>query len=137
MRKMNKKGFTLIELLAILVILSILMTMTVVGFRSFIVKGNNTYYDDLEKNVKTAVIDYYDDHRNLYPKRVGNSNSLENIHILLVSEKYMEKIVDAKGISCTKGKAIVIKKGANQYEYKICLRCPSYDKVIGDSSLGC
>lgn len=126
---MKENGFTLIELLAVLVILSILITITTVGFSSYVSGANNTYYKNLENTTRDAVMDFFADNRNYYPKQVGGVREIDIDD--LVRGKYLEEVVDAKGKKC-RATAKVEKKGANDYDYKLCIICPSHDKNIGD-----
>jgi len=126
---MKKNGFTLVELLTVLVILSILMMITIVGFTSYINRANQTYYKDLEETTKEAAMDFFSDHRNYYPKQAGDKREI-NIQDL-ISNKYLEQVVDDKKLPCS-GKVTVQKLGNNKYDYKVCLKCPSSSKDIGD-----
>jgi len=126
---MKKNGFTLIELLATLVILSIVITVSVIGFNTYIANTSQTYYKNLENTTRDAVIDFFADNRNFLPKQVGATRELDIQE--LINKNYLEQIVDTKKKKCT-GKAIVLKKEANQYDYKICITCPSRTDQVGD-----
>lgn len=126
---MKKNGFTLIELLATLVILSVVMTVVVVGFSSYINKSNRTYYKDLENTARQATMDFFSDHRNYFPKETGKTREI-NLQDL-INQHYLEQIVDANKQSCT-GTAKVTRRGSNQYDYKVCIKCPSRNDSIGD-----
>jgi type II secretion system protein G len=55
---MRKKGFTLIELLIVMLILSILITIAVVGFGSAVERAKKTAAAQMIQSIKTALEEY-------------------------------------------------------------------------------
>ena len=125
----RENGFTLIELLATVIILSILMTIAVTGYSAYVRSSNKTYYENLANTTKDTIIDFFADNRNYLPKQVGDTRQISVEDLVL--QNYLEQIVDVKNLPCT-GNGTVLKKGANSYDYKVCIQCPSYEGKIGD-----
>ena len=61
--KLNNKGFTLIELLAVVIILSILLTIMVPSVNYLIDKNKEDNYKQLEKSIISATKVYLSDNR--------------------------------------------------------------------------
>ena len=71
--KLNNKGFTLIELLAVIVILSILMSIMVPSVGNIIQKNKEDNYQSLKDSIISAAKIYISD--NSYQITIGNCNS--------------------------------------------------------------
>ena len=71
--KLNNKGFTLIELLAVIVILSILMSIMVPSVGNIIQKNKEDNYQSLKDSIISAAKIYISDNR--YQITIGNCNS--------------------------------------------------------------
>ncbi len=126
---MKKNGFTLIELLAVVVILSVVMTIAVVSVRGIIENTKKTYYQDLEKTTIDALITYFSDNRGKLPKVTGEKTSIDLAD--LVTEKYLEQLVDEKEKAC-RGTGYVRRIGTGKYDYHVCISCPSLSENVGD-----
>ena len=61
--KMNEKGFTLVEVLAVIVILSVIMSIMIPNVYHLIQKGKNDNYDALKNNIVIAAKNYVSDYR--------------------------------------------------------------------------
>lgn len=71
--KLNNKGFTLIELLAVIVILSILMSIMVPSVGNIIQKNKEDNYQILKDSIISAAKIYISNNR--YQIAIGNCNS--------------------------------------------------------------
>ena len=71
--KLNNKGFTLIELLAVIVILSILMSIMVPSVGNIMKKNKEDNYQNLKDSIISAAKIYISDNR--YQITIGNCNS--------------------------------------------------------------
>ena len=71
--KLNNKGFTLIELLAVIVILSILMSIMVPSVGNIIQKNKEDNYQSLKDSIISAAKIYISDNR--YQITIGTCNS--------------------------------------------------------------
>ena len=119
----NKKGFTLIELLAVILLVAILLWLSVPTVVKYMKKGTKAYYHSLESEIKTAGVDYLETYRSLLPQNIGHVKVIELDE--LVDNKYIDKVVDEKGNSCT-GKVTVEKIKTDSYDYYVCLKCGEY-----------
>lgn len=68
---MNNKGFTLIELLAVIILLSLVMSITAVSAVNIINSSKNKSYELLVKNIKIGAQEYFEECEN---KGVINSD---------------------------------------------------------------
>ena len=121
---MKNKGFTLIELLAVLIIVPILMTIAYPAVNSLIKQTSMKYYDDLEKNVRLAAIDFAADNRNFLPKGTGSYKRITLEQIIKYGE--LEQITDKNGNKCESGYVVIKKNDTANYEYTSCLVCGDY-----------
>lgn len=61
---MNNKGFTLIELLAVIILLSVVMSITAVSAVNMINTSKNKSYELLVKNIKIGAQEYFEECEN-------------------------------------------------------------------------
>ena len=119
---MKKKGFTLVELLLTIVIIALLGTVSIIGYRFVFSNAENKYYTAIENNMLLAGNDYFEDHREALP--IGNDYS-EVLLDDLVESKYIESIKDANGNICTSG-AVYVYRENDKYKYEACIKCGEY-----------
>lgn len=124
---MKEKGFTLIELLAVLLILPILLIIAYPAVNHFLEKTELQYYDNLEKNVRLAAIDFAQDNKNFLPSGIGSYRRISLEQIAKYSE--IEQITDKSGNKCEDGYVVIQKKDTADYEYTSCITCGNYKTV--------
>ena len=73
MKKRKKRGFTMVELLGVITILGIISLVCIPAVGGLLKKAGDSYYKGIEKNVKSAGIDYYTDNKNLLPSSNGET----------------------------------------------------------------
>lgn len=116
----KEKGYTLIEVLAVLVILSILLGIAIPAVAGYLKRGTRAYYNGIETDVLAAGRDYLLDYKSLYPREIGNATVVTLDE--LTENKYIDVPKDEDGNPCD-GTVTVVKKGTNNYEYHVCLKC--------------
>jgi len=121
---MNKQGFTLIELLTGLVILALVLTIAYPSIHNLLNDASNTYYEDLEKTIQLAAMDFIEDNRSFLPDKVGSVEKLTIDQIIEYQE--MEEIRDKNGKHCEEGYVLIEKMDTANYRYTSCLICDSY-----------
>lgn len=120
---MKRNGFTLIELLAVIMILGIILLIAVPAVDKYILRTEDTYYDNLEKTIRSTVIDYTADNRSFLPKNVGTILTVDKKE--LIDNKYIESVVDTSNNDC-EAHAVVQKITKVEYDYVVCLTCAKY-----------
>ena len=129
----NKLGFTLIELLSVIIVLSIVISLAVIG-QIKIKKGiTNSYYDNVKSSILLSANNYFNYNEN---NNFSNGNSAFKVTVQsLVDGKYMEKIVNQKGELCDLQNSYVLAylNESKNTEYVICLKCnDEYDNTDSD-----
>lgn len=71
----NKKGFTMVELLAVITIIGILSSVAVAGVTQYLNKAKKQDFAVLEKNMKTALDNYFIEHSGDVPA-IGGSKQI-------------------------------------------------------------
>lgn len=119
----KKNGFTLVELIAIILVLSIIMTISFTSLSKTIENSNNQKYDTLIKNIETACENYVNlpgIYRNV--DSVINSNGSYEVTINdLINASVIDEIpINPKNNKKMKnGKIIVTKNSNNELVYKV------------------
>lgn len=110
---MNKNGFTLIELIAVLVILSVVITITVTIVGPIISGSRDDLLENQKHNIEEAAKIYY-----LKEGNLDASNSCVNVSDL-ISKGYVEssEILNPKNNEPMNG-SVKITYSSNQYKYK-------------------
>lgn len=124
-RLKNNKGLTLIELLGVVVILGILTTVATGAISKLIDKSNENYYKNQKDNIALAAQSYLSDNRGFLPLKKGGTKEI--VLDDLTSNGYIKTVKDKNGETCTNAIVKVTRKGKNNYEYAVCLKCPNYD----------
>ena len=114
---MKKNGFTLVELLGVLVIFGIIISLVSISYARLDDATNKTYYNALKESILQASNDYYSYNDNLFL----NKDDLKKVTIKeLIDKKYIEKVVNQKGESCSLDESFVI---FSKNEIQVCLKC--------------
>ena len=95
----RKKGFSLVELLAVVVILGLLATISIVAISSLIDRAKQDKTDSLKKTVLMSAQTYIQNNKNLVPKIIGESKNIK-VSDLRAGNYLTEDIKNNKGESC-------------------------------------
>lgn len=129
MFKKNSKGFTMIEVITAIIIMGVLLMIAVPNVSKLMKQFRADYYSELEKTITASAKDFYTDNKIYRPDGLLKSSytSIDS----LIRNKYVEKLVDYKGKTCSLGETqsyvVVIYRGKDKYEYKTCIQCPGDD----------
>ncbi len=120
----TQKGFTLVELLAVILLLGLLITVVLVSANKLIKTSDKKYYQGQEKMMTLAAKEYFHDYRSYLPKTIKDTKKV--LLETLVTEKYIDKIVDTKQKDCDRSASYVLvtKKSTTDYLYQAILVCP-------------
>lgn len=119
----KKNGFTLVELIAIILVLSIIMTISFTSLSKTIENSNNQKYDTLIKNIETACENYVNlpgIYRNV-DSTINSNGSYEVTMNDLINASVIDEIpVNPKNNKKMKnGKIFVTKNSNNELVYKV------------------
>lgn len=119
---MNKKGFTLIELLAVIVLLSLIISLFIPNVIKIVKQNNTKVYKVKENELISACNDYIE-----YDKDFTFDGTEKYITMdTLISKNYMSKIIDNSSGNECKAFAKVTKNSTNGYNVEACLVCDGY-----------
>lgn len=127
--KKRENGFTLVELLAVVILMGVLSSIAVAGVTQYAEKARKQDFSILEKNMKTAINNYFIDHSSLVPA-IG-SNTVVTAQTL-INENYLTSMNDPDkgGSQCNlTASKVIVTRGGNQSDfnmklnYKICVVC--------------
>jgi len=123
MTRRNNKGFTMIEILAAITIMGILLMLVVPGVSKLMKGFREDYYEELEETVTTSAKEFYTDNKIYRPD--GLLKSSHTSIDALINKKYLDKLTDYKGKSCSlqESYVIVVYRGSGNYEYRACIKC--------------
>lgn len=121
----NKKGFTLVELLAVITILGILVTISVVSVTSVINRSTENSYKTLEDEMVEAAKKYVVENIDNYTSPVLLSTLIENGYIKEIKDPANKSKICDK----TASKVTITVSGINdnKFTYKAHLKCDSYE----------
>ena len=108
---MKIKGFTLIELLAVIIILGVILTITMVSVSKILSSSKSSLSDTQKKRVEEAAEIYY--------LKEGMNSNVDCVNISdLVSKGYVESkdVIDPKTRESLPG-SVKITYDSNQYSY--------------------
>ena len=119
----KKNGFTLVELIAIILVLSIIMTISFTSLSKTIENSNNQKYDTLIKNIETACENYVNlpgIYRNV-DSAINSNGSYEVTMNDLINASVIDEIpINPKNNNkMQNGKIIVTKNSNNELVYKV------------------
>ncbi len=123
--KRNKKGFTMLELLAVIVILGIVATISIVSVQRLLVKAKAQYYKSQEESMVMAGQNYLEANKTAQPKISGQLIKLELKS--LRNSKYIENVVDYSKKECNIDNSYV-----QVFKYKDELRYMPYLDCLPD-----
>lgn len=112
MKKINKNGFTLIELLAVLVILSIIMTIAIPNITSSLERSKNKQKKAKEELIESAAELYVDSHQNTINSGCINITTLIDNKLLT-----REEVKDPTNENYTLCGCVAYDKTANSFTW--------------------
>ena len=119
----RKKGFSLVELLAVVVILGLLATISIVAISSLIDRAKQDKTDSLKKTVLMSAQTYIQNNKNLVPKIIGESKNIK-VSDLRAGNYLTEDIKNNKGESCMENSYVrVYKLSKSEYTYTAFIYC--------------
>lgn len=148
---LNKKGFTLVELLAVVAILGILSGFAVMAVTSYKERSRKKLYENYEKQMKDATINYFTSNLDKIPASGSSvnittdtlisSSLLDSMTDPLNSNKKCSGYVKAKNNSNISGNnsynasqgydanGNIISSNTSNLDltYKVCLHCQQYN----------
>lgn len=125
MKKLNKKGFSMVELLAVITILGILSTISIISVQRILARAKEEFYDKQRKNIVMAAQSYLQNDKSKQPKVLGQKTTLTLKE--LKENKYIDKVVDYSKKEChpTNTKVTIFNYDQNEdYTYTAYLYCP-------------
>lgn len=121
----NNQGFTMVEIIGVVIIMGVILLLLIPGISKLMAQFRNDYYEKLEDSINESGKDFFTDNKIYLP-----DGMLESTYVnvsSLISEKYVESLLDYRGNSCEledqKSYVIVIYKGNGKYEYQTCIDC--------------
>lgn len=121
-------GFTLVELLAVVVIMGILSTMSIVAVSKIIDKSREEYSVQQEKMVIMACENYLKQNTKYMPKAIGEEKEIQ-LKTLKAAKYLKEDVINSSGESCMENSYILVyKKSLSEYEYDVHMLCGSDSK---------
>jgi prepilin-type N-terminal cleavage/methylation domain-containing protein len=127
----NKKGFTLIEVIGAVIILGILAIIAIPFFTKNLEDFRADFYSNMVDSIKSSGVEFFTDNRKYRPTSYLEAQTVPLK--LLMDQKYIDEILDYEGTQCSDNSyVIVIKKGKDEYDYHVCLKCPfdDYDNTV-------
>ena len=136
---MNKKGFTMLELLAVIIILSILITIGYMGVSQYLDQAYDATYSDFEENIEAGAANYLIEHTGSIP---GEGESIVIDVSKLICDGYVKELQDPMrdGQTCDLNSYVIVKRGNNTnfnmaVDYEACLKCSNYESSACSNSI--
>ena len=133
MSKLNKKGLTMVELLAVIVIIGILASITIVTYTKYINSSKQEKYQQNQKMIENAAKMYLQNNQDERPKSIGESVVI-SIKTLKDKNYIKENIENEKKESCMDKSAVYVYKNSYQeYSYKGIIACGNEELDINSN----
>ena len=136
---MNKKGFTMLELLAVIIILSILITIGYIAVSQYLDQAYDATYSDFEENIEAGAANYLIEHTGSIP---GEGESIVIDVSKLICDGYVKELQDPMrdGQTCDLNSYVIVKRGNNTnfnmaVDYEACLKCSNYTSTACSNSI--
>lgn len=136
MKKINKKGFSMVELLAVITILGILSTISIVSVQRILERAKDEYYDKQRKNLVMAAQSYLNNYKPAQPKVLGQKVVIDLK--TLQEQKYIDKVVDYNKGTCYGDKTHVNVYNhslEDSYSYTAYLVCENHDDTDDEETI--
>lgn len=129
LKKDKNQGFSMIELLAVVVILGILSTVTIVSVRYLREKAKTNHYHSLSTNLISATQNFVNDNPSQLPRSIGQGSKIQLK--ALITNKYIKELKDFNKELCDPEQSFVdvYKYAKDKYSYKVTLFCPNYNST--------
>ena len=120
---MKNKGFTLIEIIGAIILISIIAVIAFTTYTGSMRGFRDDYYTDLTRTLEQSGKEFFNDNRKYRPNGILEAQKISVNG--LVSEKYLNEIVDYNGDSCNLSSSyvLIVKEGKDDYSYHTCLIC--------------
>ncbi len=117
---MKKNGFSLVELLAVIVVLGIISSITVISYTGLNKRIDKDYYKNVEQSLLMAGADYF------YYNRISSGEV--SVKDLLEKDYIDKEVLSSDGTSCDFSKSYVAsyKEKTDKTNYYVCLVCDNY-----------
>ena len=146
--KSNNNGFSMIELLAVIVILGIISTISIVSVSRLVERSRENYYETQQKQLILAAQSYANDNKSVLPKETGSFSTVylkelydkkyitDKIVDQNKNECYPDKTVDGSGKTIEGSRVEIYKSSKGDYKYVGYLECYACkeDKSSNDST---
>lgn len=106
---LNKKGYSLVELMATVAILGILSGIAVMAISAYTEKTRKKVYENFEKQMKDATVNYYTYHLGDIP----TSGTATVQTTTLVNESFLDEMVDPADNSKKCSGKVIVKNNSN------------------------
>ncbi len=131
---MNKKGFTLIEIIGSIIILGIISIIAYNAYTSSLRGFREDYYNDLTRTLQESGKEFFNDNRKYKPNGILEAQKVTLNG--LMTEKYLDEVVDYNGDACNINSSyvLILKEGRDKYTYHTCLICSedNFDNTTTD-----
>ena len=122
----NRKGFTLIEIIGVIIIIGVLALIAIPSFMSSLGVFRDDYYDNIVNTLENSGKEFFTDNKIYRPSKIFEARYV-NLSTLEI-ENYIDNVEDYEGNSCNNDSyVIVVRRGKNDYEYAVCLKCEADD----------
>lgn len=119
---MNKKGLSLVELLAVIVILGIITTLSIIGVNKLLDRSEKEGMDSQKNLLIIATKNFVQDNSEYLPKVVDETVKVRAI--LLKEKKYLEKEITISKKDCTENSYVEIYKNKRlTYDFTAYIVC--------------
>ena len=129
----------MLELLAVIIILSILMTIGYMAVSQYLGQAYDATYSDFEENIEAGAANYLIEHTGSIP---GEGESIVIDVSKLICDGYVKELQDPMrdGQTCDLNSYVIVKRGNNTnfnmaVDYEACLKCSNYTSPACSNSI--
>ena len=134
MKKINRKGLTMVELLAVVVIIGILASMSIIAYTKYINSAKKEKNQQNETTIENAAKIFLQNNQSYRPKSIGESVVIP-VSELKENNYLKENITNENKESCMENSVVYVSKvSENNYSYKIGLYCGNEEANIENNN---